>query len=605
MIRRIIFSAMLMMILEAGGYAMQKKYLLCDGKWTFKIDSLNNGLTEQWFSTQYNRSSWREIEVPSYWDRYHGMATYDGVGWYARTIDVKDVSRPLSIFFGGVDDDAVVWLNGIQVGSHVGYSDPFSIPIDQAVKIGANEIVVRVNDNSGPGGIYKPVTIVPTTELDQLYRTKYAEMDAKKSAEWVKDAVIYEVYLRSFSKEGTLKALEARIPELKKLGVTVIWLMPIHPVGKEMRKGLLGSPYSIQNYYEVNPEFGTLYDFKSLVKTIHKQRLKIIIDLVANHTAWDNPMLKENPEWYTHDSSGKIISPNPDWTDVADLNYNNRELRKYMITMMKYWVRDIGIDGFRCDVAELVPTDFWETAVKELNKIKPVMMLSEGTLPEHHVKAFDLTYSWNVYDVLEKVIKDTTPATIFHDLIKTESYQFPQGSLRMRFNTNHDKNAYDDPPVKKFTLDGAKATAVLTFTYPGVPMVYNGEEVGNDKKLSLFEKENIDWSKNVEFRGLYEKLSILRRQHPSLVSGSYSIIKNSANQKVLSFIRIKGKDSVIVVINFNSILAKVKLVLSPNSKNMYKDFLTNKTYELTNGQCDAELPSLGFLLLVHPAKSPK
>jgi glycosidase len=595
--RRAFRLAVLMMILVAVGSAMQEKLLTLDGRWIFKVDSLNKGIIEQWYAANYDRSNWIEVEVPSYWERYHGMATYDGVGWFSRKIELRDVSQPFLIFFGGVDDDADVWVNGIKVGSHTGYSDPFSIPIDQAVKVGTNEIVVRVNDNSGPGGIYKLVTIVPTNKLDQLLRTKYAEMEAKKSAEWVKDAVIYEVYLRSFSKEGTLKALEARIPELKKLGVTVTWLMPIHPVGKINRKGSLGSPYSVQDYYAVNPEFGTLDDFESLVKTVHQNGLKIIIDLVANHTSWDNPMLTEHPEWYTHDASGKIIPPNPDWTDVADLNYDNLELRKYMISMMMYWVRDVGIDGFRCDVAELVPTDFWETAVKELETIKPVMMLSEGTLPEHHVKAFDLTYSWNVYDVFDKVIRGTTPAAIFHDLLRTESYQFPQGSLRMRFNTNHDKNAWDGPEVEKFTPQGAKATAVLVFTYPGVPLIYNGEEAGNNKKLGLFEKIDINWSKNAEFRTLYEKLSLLRKQHPALVSGSYSVVQNSDSKQALSFLRIKGEDSVLVVINFSSTSEKINLVLPPNSNNAWTDFFSNNLYEPTSRRCDIALPSLGFVVL--------
>jgi glycosidase len=431
----------------------------------------------------------------------------------------------------------------------------------------------------------------------QKPQVSYASFHARESADWVKNAVIYEVYLRSFSKEGTLKALETRIPELKKLGVTVIWLMPIHPVGKEKRKGSLGSPYSVQDYYVINPEFGTLDDFKSLVNTVHQQGLKIIIDLVANHTAWDNLMLKEHQEWYTHDASGKIISPNPDWTDVADLNYDNLELRKYMITMMKYWVRDIGIDGFRCDVAELVPIDFWEDARKELDAIKSVMMLSEGTLPEHHLKAFDLTYSWNVYDVLEKIISDSTPVTIFHGLLKTESYQFPKGSLRMRFITNHDKNAYDGPAVEKFTSLGAKATAVLTFTYPGVPLIYNGEEVGNTKRLGLFEKTDIDWSKNAEFRTLYETLSMLRRQHPALVGGLYSAVQNSNDKRVLSFIRIQRKDSVFVVINFGSAPVKVMLKFPANLNRTWEDFFTNMSVHTTNGQVEMQLSPLGFVVL--------
>jgi glycosidase len=596
--QRIIRFAVLMMIIVPGGFAVQKKPLALDGTWLFKIDSLDKGMTEQWYGEKYNRSNWGEIDVPNYWDRYHNLASYDGAGWYARTVHVKDISHPLSLFFGGVDDDAEVWVNGIKVGSHAGYSDPFSMPIDQAVKTGGNEIVVRVNDNSGPGGIYKPVSIILTSELNQMLRTKYARRHARISAEWVNNAVIYEVYLRSFSKEGTLKALEARIPELKKLGVTVIWLMPIHPTGKVNRKGSLGSPYSIQDYYAVNPEFGSLDDFQSLVKTVHQQDMKIIIDLVANHTAWDNPMLTEHPEWYTHDASGKIISPNPDWTDVADLNYDQPELRNYMIRMMKYWVRDIGIDGYRCDVAELVPTDFWEAARKELDEIKPVMMLSEGTLPEHHVKAFDMTYAWNVYDVLEKVIHGSTPPSIFHDLLKTESYQFPRGSLRMRFNTNHDKNAYDGPAVEKFTPQGVKATAVLVFTYPGIPLIYNGEEAGNDRKLSLFEKVDIDWSKGSGFRDLYESLCSLRRNHPALRNGTYTPVSNSTDSTVYSCIRAKGEDTLLVVINFSSVPIRTRLSIPATSQSIWKDYFTDTRVVMMNGKVEIQVPPFGFAVLI-------
>jgi glycosidase len=434
-------------------------------------------------------------------------------------------------------------------------------------------------------------------QQEQKPHVNFASLFARESADWVKNAVIYEVYLRSFSKEGTFKALEARIPELKKLGATVVWLMPIHPIGEINRKGTLGSPYSVQDYYGINSEFGTLDDFKSLVTIVHRQGLKIIIDLVANHTAWDNPMLKEHPEWYTHNKNGAIISPNPDWTDVADLNYHQIGLRNYMIAMMKYWVREIGIDGFRCDVAELVPTDFWDNARKELDVIKPVMMLSEGTIPEHHIKAFDLTYSWNVYDVLENVIQGSTSATIFDDLLKSESYQYPRNSLRMRFNTNHDKNAWDAPAVKKFTPQGAKATAVLVFTYPGVPLIYNGEEVGNEKKLSLFEKVDIDWSKGKDFRKLYETLGLLRREHPALRQGGYTSVPNSVNTRVYSFIRAKGKDTVLVVINFASAVVKVKLKLPATAKNNWKDLFTNTNVLMTNGLVDLQLSPLGFVIL--------
>ena len=268
-----------------------------------------------------------------------------------------------------------------------------------------------------------------------------------------------------------------------------------------------------------------------------------------------------------------------------------------MIEMMKYWVSDIGIDGFRCDVAELVPTDFWESARKELDAIKPVMMLSEGSIPEHHIKAFDITYSWNVYDVLQNVIKGLIPATIFDEILKTESHQYPQNSLRMRFNTNHDKNAWDAPAVEKFTPQGAKITAVLVFTYPGVPLIYNGEEVGNEKRLSLFEKVDIDWSRGKDFRKLYEMLGSINREHPALRQGTYTFIPNSKNARMFSFIRIKEKDTVLVAINFSSAEVKADLMLPKASNSNWKNLFTNENVRSMNGQVEMKLSPLGFVIL--------
>ncbi len=531
---------------------MQKKEssIRLDGTWRFAVDSSDQGMSQGWFKPDHDRRDWQEINVPDYWDRYN-LSGYDGVGWYERSIEVHDTSAPMTLYFAGVDDDASVWLNGRLVGSHAGYSDAFWFDVTAFLRKGRNDLVVRVVDKGGPGGIYRPITLLRSDRIDEVLRTKYSRMDARPSAEWVKDAVIYEVYVRSFSPEGTFKGVEQRLPELKRLGVTVLWLMPIHPIGELNRKGTLGSPYAVRDYYAVNPEFGTLEDFRSLVRAVHAAGMHIIIDLVANHTSWDSVLLMEHPEWFTHNAEGAIIAPNADWTDVADLDYDQHELRKYMIHMMKYWVADEHIDGYRCDVAELVPTDFWETARQELDAIKPVMMLSEGTLPEHHVKAFDLTYSWNVYDVLDKVINDTSSASVFDAILRTESYQFPRGSLRLRFNTNHDKNAFDAPAVEKFGRGGAMATAVLVFTMPGVPLIYNGEEVGNPKRLSLFEKVPIDWSQDGGFRELYEGLTTLRSSHPALRNGTYESLETGGQKKVYAFIRSNSSERLLVTVNFS------------------------------------------------------
>lgn len=346
--------------------------------------------------------------------------------------------------------------------------------------------------------------------------------------------------------------MEKRLPELKRLGVTILWLMPIHPVGVLHRKGTLGSPYSIQDYYAVNPEFGTVDDFKRLVKRAHEQGLHLIIDLVANHTAWDSKFIKEHPEWFTKDSVGNIIAPNPDWTDVADLDYSQPGLRRSMIEMMKYWVREVGIDGFRCDVAEMVPTDFWENARAALDSIKPVMMLSEGSYPEHHLRAFDITYSWNIYHALASIIKGEKPASALESELNIEEAGYPRNALRMRFSSNHDENAWDASDVEKFGSNGAKLAAVLVNTIAGIPLLYNGQEIGNKRKLGLFEKINIDWNGGDEFRMLYARLFELRRDEPAFFAGDMIRIPTTNDKRVIAFVRMSGLNKFVVVCNFDA-----------------------------------------------------
>lgn len=526
--------------------------ILLDGEWLFRADSGKVGVDEHWYAEEFDRSGWGKVKTPDFWEGYPGLATYDGWGWYARTFRFEKTAEPVSIHFAGVDDDAAVWVNGIDAGSHTGYSDPFALDVTSALRNGENLIVVQVMDYAGGGGIYKPVTLIETRHIDEMLKSEFYGRPALKSADWVKDAVIYEVYLRSFSPEGTFAGLEKRIPELRDLGVTVLWLMPIHPIGEKHRKGSLGSPYSVKDFYGINPEFGTMRDFKKLLNTVHKNGMKLIIDLVINHTSWDNPLIEKHPEWYTKDALGNIVPPNADWTDVADLDYAQPGLRKYMIDMMRWWVKDVGIDGFRCDVAELVPTDFWNEVRPQLNRIKPIMMLSEGTLPEHHMKAFDLTYSWNIYDALDPLLKGKRPATILDEIFKAERLQFPTGALRMRFNTNHDKNAWDAPAVEKFGPDGLKLSAVLVNTIPGVPMIYTGEEVANNRKLSLFEKVGVDWSRPAEMRDLYRTLSHLRKENKALSRGEMIRVPSSHDQDVYAFIRSAGKEKILVVLNFSS-----------------------------------------------------
>jgi len=571
-----------------------------DGPWLFQADSLKAGVQERWYLETHDRAPWKPVATPSFWESYPGLASYDGWGWYARSFVLPRLDVPLSVHFAGVDDEATVWINGVEVGTHSGYSDPFVFNLGGFAREGENTIVLLVRDTGGGGGLYRPVTIVPSAAVEELLRGPYASMRALKSAAWVRDAVLYCVDVRVFTPEGTFAALEKRLPELKALGATVLWLMPVHPIGVRNRKGTHGSPYSVQDYYGVNPEFGTMAQFKSLLSAVHRSGMRLILDLVANHTAWDSRLMREHPEYFTRDASGAIVSPNADWTDVADLDYANPSLRQYMTDMMVWWVRDVGIDGFRCDVAEMVPTDFWNDARARLNRIKPVMMLAEGSLPEHHVKAFDLSYSWNVYDALEGMVRGSRSVRVLDRILETERLQFPAGSLRMRFTTNHDKNFYDAPAVEKFGVDGLALANVLTGTLPGVPMVYNGEEIPNDRRIDHHQKVPIAWKPPYRLTPLFQRLFALRARHPALRHGQMLRVGSSAPDSVYAFLRIAGNDRILVVLNFSPGPLDIRLeipvgTLFPRQK---KAVLENL---VTNGSVTLGVDALKDYALTLPA----
>jgi len=529
-----------------------------DGVWLFRQDPEQLGISQGWYAPGADRERWMSLRLPSTWESLPGLEAHDGWGWYARMIVLADLIPPLSLHFAGVDDDAVVWINGIRVAEHAGYSEPFTVDATGYLRPGENVLVVLVNDHGGPGGLYAPVTLVESRHLEKVLRGPYARREARESAPWVRNAVIYSVYLRSFSPEGTFEGLRRRIPELKRMGVSVLWLLPIHPIGKTRRKGPLGSPYSIRDFYGINAELGTMDDFRALVRTVHAEGMHLILDLVANHTAWDSQLIEEHPEWFTRDETGAIVAPTADWYDVADLDYSQPALRRYMIEMMCWWVKEIGVDGFRCDVAELVPLDFWEEARRRLDAIRPVMMLSEGTLPEHHLAAFDLTYAWHTYDLLQPLLQGERPASSVHDALRAEEMKFPQGSLALRFTTNHDKNYWDAPAVEKFGRNGLRLGTVLMFTLPGVPLIFTGEEVANDRRLDHHDKVVVDWTRPRWMGDLYEKLALLRTRHPALRSGDYQSVPTD-EEAVLAFTRTAGEDRVLVAINLSGQTRSVRL----------------------------------------------
>lgn len=371
---------------------------------------------------------------------------------------------------------------------------------------------------------------------------------------WARDGVIYEIFPRTFSASGDFKGITARLDELKTLGVNILWLMPIHPIGQEKKKGSIGSPYAVRDYYAINPDYGTKEDLRALISGAHRRGMKVIIDIVANHTSWDSVLMKE-PDFYTRDASGKIIPPEPDWADVADLNYGNPRLRDYMIEMLKSWLRDYDLDGFRCDVAAFIPTDFWERARAELEMVKPdILMLAEAHEPDLLVRAFDVDYAWPMHSALTEVLMGTRPAARLREVWEEERAKFPRGSVHMRFSDNHDERR----AIARFGERGALAASAMVFTLDGVPMLYNGMEVGDTAESgapALFERLPILWTfeaRRPEFPRFYRQMIALRKEHDALRWGQLEWVRNSDEARVVSYLRRTPSEEVLVIINLSN-----------------------------------------------------
>ena len=374
-------------------------------------------------------------------------------------------------------------------------------------------------------------------------------------ADWVYDATIYEVNVRQYTTEGTFSAFEQHIPRLQELGVDILWFMPIQTIGEVERKGTLGSYYSIQNYTEVNGEFGTLQDFKSVVDKAHASGMKVILDWVANHTSRDAVWL-ENEDWYVTDSDGKIVAPY-DWSDVAKLNYNNEDMRDAMVQSMLWWVHETDIDGFRCDVANEVPTDFWLRVTDSLKAIKPdIFMLAEAEEPELNNKIFDAYYAWDFHHKMNIVAKGEGNVDSLRLSLNKMNSRFDDRAIPMYFTSNHDENSWNGTEFERMG-DAASTFAALTYVLPGMPLIYNGQEVGFNRRLEFFEKDNIDWtasSSEHDFTNLYEQLNAFKKSNPALLTqekdGEMVEIENNMSDKVWSFKRVKGENEVHCVFNF-------------------------------------------------------
>lgn len=414
--------------------------------------------------------------------------------------------------------------------------------------------------------------------------------------DWSLQSNIYEVNVRQYTPEGTFKAFEKHLPRLKKMGVEILWFMPITPIGikgRKMTEAELGSYYAVRDYKAVNPEFGSLEDFKSLVKKAHKMGFKVITDWVANHTALDNKWTQTRPDFYVKDSSGNFVSPF-DWTDVLKLDYRNKVLWDSMTYAMKWWISNTGIDGFRCDVAEEVGPDFWKYNIAELKKIKNVFMLAEGQAPWCHEVGFDATYQWDAMRQMQDVTSGKITIKEFLATLEKDISKYPVDAQRMYFTTNHDENSWNGTEFEKYG-DAAQALAVLTQTmYQSIPLVYSGQEAGNRKRLKFFVKDSISWE-SLPYASFYQTLLRLRRANQALsADAEWKIIPTSKEKSILAFERLKGNDRVFVFLNLSGSETAFQL-MSSNVEGVMKNVFTGSREKISH---DSNLILKGYQWLV-------
>jgi glycosidase len=415
------------------------------------------------------------------------------------------------------------------------------------------------------------------------------------NAEWTRDAVLYQLNTRQFTREGTFKAAQKQLPRLAALGVDILWLMPVHPIGEANRKGTLGSPYAVRDYRAVNPELGTEAEFRAFVAEAHRLGLKVILDWVANHSAYDNPLTQSHPEWYTRTPEGALMSPvGTDWSDVADFDYSQPGLRQYMTESLVFWVREYGIDGYRADVAGYVPTDFWETARAELDKVKPVFLLAEWEQRDLHARAFDATYGWGWKEAMQKLVKDGSGAGAMRGYYAGQTVTWPHEAMRMVYTENHDQNSWDGVASEIYG-PAYEAAIALSFTGLGLPLIYNGQEADNDRQLKFFERDPIVWREG-KHAALFAKLIALKTEARALHNGRFGAamveVPTSATADVYAFTRGQAGERVFAVFNLSPRPHKVTFEHARHH-GRYSDALTGAATVFAGGET-LELAPWGY-----------
>ncbi len=422
--------------------------------------------------------------------------------------------------------------------------------------------------------------------------------------EWSRDAVIYQINTRQFTQEGTFKAAQRQLPRLKELGVDILWLMPIHPIGEVNRKGTLGSPYSVKDYFGVNPEFGTKEEFKAFVDAAHAQGFKVILDLVANHTAWDHPFAAAHPDWYEKTWDNQF-RPTPwwDWSDIIDLDWTKTGVRQHIGEAMEYWVREFDVDGYRADVAGYVPVDFWETMRTRLDAIRPVFMLGEVQETAFHRASFDATYAWDWHHTSKDVARGKSDPTAFYGYYAENESLWPREAMRMTYIENHDSNAWEGTMRENYA-DGLDAATALAFTGEGIPLIHNGMETCNNKRLEFFEKDAIDWSNlgdmaACSYGKLLTDLIAFRKANPALENGQWGArmqkVETDKPQQVLAWVRQEPGNKVLGLFNFSAEPVVVNFQ-DGLPLGTYADFASDAPVIISEDE-PVTLPAHGFKLL--------
>lgn len=456
---------------------------------------------------------------------------------------------------------------------------------------------------------------------NQSTQTATSKEIAKFSPEVEESAVIYEVNIRQYSPEGTFNAFTKDIPQLKELGVKIIWVMPIFPISQTKRKATggddskfasempkeeqhkyLGSYYAVSDFKKVNPEFGTIEDFRNLVKTAHDNGIYVILDWVPNHTGWDHVWIKEHPEYYTKNAKGEIIDPiNPEtgeswgWSDVADLNYDNQELRKEMTSDMLHWIKNENIDGFRCDVASNVPLDFWQQAIPQLRKEKNIFMLAEAWEPELLKDGlFDMAYGWEAHHTMNRIAQGKNTVKDWDKFMAENESKYSSDDILMNFVDNHDENSWNGT-VKGRLGKAEEAMTALSYVIPGMPLIYSGNEYGLSHSLKFFEKDSIPKTKGADWE-LRAKLGKLKAENIALnggkSKGKYTRIKTDDDANILAFTREKNSKKVVYIANFSSKPINSKVAITGE----FTNYMTGKSMSLKDNEVITLQPFQYFIL---------